>query len=245
MRRETGYALVEMFVAIVAVGLAITLATAGLDEQKRDKLKRRSVTQVRGIIQSLVTYGGVNTEWYPGVTAEGEVIDVSPTGVFQILLENNSFSGEYAISPMEDLAPWQPNQKVTADNLSYAILDVDISAGKTDRFREWRQTINTRAIAVSDRNTGAEDGYASVWTPHVDGEGWSGGIGRNDGSASHEASPILNNTKYGRGDANEHDHLFESQGGSDALMTFSKDEDGKEAPVAARAVPPEIAESNE
>jgi hypothetical protein len=245
MRHGTGYALVEICVVILAIATALTLTAAGLNEQRLNKLQLRSTTQVRGIVQSLVTYGGGNREWYPGVTTEGEVIDVSPTGVFKALLDNNSFSGKYAISPMENLEPWQPDQVLTTDNLSYAILDVDVSAGLTDRFREWRQTINSKAAVVSDRNTGAENGYASVWTPHVEGEGWSGGVGRNDGSASHELSPILDKTKYGHGDVNERDHLFESEGESDALMTFFKDKQGKEKIVAARPVPQDAEEQGE
>lgn len=234
MKRGTGYTLVEVCVVILAIGMAITLATAGLDEQKRNKLQLRNTTQVRGIIQSMVTHGSDNGEYYPGLDAQGKVIDVSTAGVFQIMLENNAFTGEYAISPVEDLKPWRAGRKATVDNLSYAILDVDISAGKTDRFKEWRQTINTQAVTISDRNTGAEDGYASVWTPHVQAKGWSGSVGRNDGSASFEMSPVLDDTKYGHGDLNEHDHLFESKGGSDALMTFFKDDEGKETPVPAR-----------
>ena len=245
MRPRTGYTLIEVCVVILTIGMALTLAVAGLDEQKLRKLQLRSTTQVRGFVQCLVTYGGGNREWYPGVTTEGEVVDVSTTGVFKALLESNAFSGEYAISPMEDLEPWRPDQELTTDNLSYAILDVDISAGKTERFSEWRQTINTQAAVVSDRNTGAEDGYASVWTAHVEGDGWSGGVGRNDGSASHEMSPVLDNTKYGRGDLNQQDHLFESEGGSDALMTFFKDEEGKEIPIAARPKPQDDGDPDE
>lgn len=235
-----------MLVVTLAVGAAMTLALAGLDEQRRNELELDSLTQLRGIHQQMVVFASGNKErWFPGVNENGEVIDVSASAVFQIMLDRNDFTGGYVISPMEQLEPGQKDQKVTTDNISYAILDVHGLAGRSNRLREWRDTINTRAAVLSDRNTGAEDGYASVWTPFADSDGWSGGVVWNDNHAAMESSPVLQDTKYSRGEANAEDHLFESDGESDALMTFYKDDEGEEQPVAARPVPPAATQPTE
>jgi type II secretory pathway pseudopilin PulG len=238
MRRETGYTLVEMSVVTLVIATAMSLALAGLDQQGLSERKAESLRRLRGIHQQMVVFASDNKEWFPGVNEKGEVIEASASGVVQIMLDGNYFMGKHVISPMEQLEPGQKGQEVTTDNISYAILDFHGLDKKSDRFREWRSTINSSAAVLSDRNTGAEDGYASVWTPFADAVGWSGGVVRNDNSAIMEATPVVLNTRYGRGKVNAEDHLFESEGESDALMTFHKDGEGKEQPVAARLVPP-------
>jgi len=240
--KRTGFRLTDAIAAMAVLFVAVPMLFAAMGQQRLAKLQMQNTTQVRGIVQCLVTYGGSNHEYYPGSDAKGNVIDVSPTGVYQALLDNNSFSSKYLISPIEDLKPWRPDDELTHDNFSFAILDVDPAQGNENRLREWRQTINTQAVVVSDRNTGAEEGYASIWTPHVEQDGWVGSLGRNDGSAQYVSSPVIDETLYGRSGKNEDDHLFESDSDGDALMTFFKDEDGREQPVAARAVPAEDAQ---
>ena len=237
MTRESGFTLIEAVIVLIVLGLAISLAFAGLDFNQVGELQLKSANNQRDIIQSMSTYASGNNNRFPGVMKSGEVVDVSASGVFQILFDENHITGRQVINPMEDVEPWQEEQKVTTDHLSYAILDIHLTEGRPNRLREWRPGTVTLAVVLSDRNTGAEDGYASVYTPFTGQEKWAGDAAWNDGHVSFEVSPIISDTKYGSAAFNDEDHLFESSGDSDAMMTFFKDEDGNETPIAARPVP--------
>ncbi len=237
MKRESGLTLIDSVVVLIVLSLAISLAAAGLDFNQVGDVQLRSAKNQRDIIQSMTTYASGNNNRFPGVMKSGEEIDISASGVFQILLNENHITGEQAINPMEDIEPWQKDQKVTTEHISYAILDIHIPEGRNNRLREWRPSSVPLAVVLSDRNTGTEDGYASVYTPFTGQEKWAGDAGRSDGHVSFEISPVVTVTKYGSAASNDDDHLFESNGDSDALMTFFKDEDGKEKPIAARPVP--------
>jgi hypothetical protein len=185
----------------------------------------KNATQIRGITQGLVTYGGGNKEYYPGLNSKGEVIDVSVEHRFWVLLDNNSFTGDYIISPFETKTAWTTGQ-VSSANYSYAMLQVDGEAGKKlepGRGDEWRQTINTQAVVLSDRNTGTDAGanIQSVQSPTPG--SWIGAVGRNDGSASFESTHLLD-TQYGKaGPVNIDDNLFEADGADDAYMIYTGD----------------------
>ena len=96
-----------------------------------------------------------------------------------------------------------------ASKISYATLDVTAAdpaapnATESAYKGEWRETINTRAIVLSDRMLGTptaapirDDPFAgggnngSVWTDAGGGR-WRGSLVRNDGSTSFEASPAF------------------------------------------------------
>ncbi|MEM1212558.1 MAG: hypothetical protein AAGI68_09705 [Planctomycetota bacterium] len=64
----------------------------------------------------------------------------------------------------------------------------------------------------------------------------------NDNRLEFVGSPVLEDTRYGDGEANAKDHLFERAGREDAWMTFDMDERLKEkqTPRDAGAVIPEI-----
>ena len=78
----------------------------------------QSNTQVRGIQQSMVTFGQSNKGWYPGVVGSTQKLvdgtDLDPPNEngnwiqtrFQILLRGDYFTGKYAISPSEAKQEW-------------------------------------------------------------------------------------------------------------------------------------------
>lgn len=237
MRREAGHTCIGAMVAVLAIATAVSLALAGIDKHRVRDMQVTSVTQLRGITQAMVAYAAGNRDYFPGLNADGEVVDVSACGVFQVLLDGNYFKGKYAVSPMEDLEPWQPGQHVATDQISFAILDIYGLKEHDGRRHEWRTTINSQAAILSDRNTRAEGGYASVWTPYSEKAGWLGGVAWGDARASFHTSPEMGETRYGVGGPNKDDHLFESDDTFDALMTFFKDEEGEEKIVEARPVP--------
>ena len=63
---------------------------------------------------------------------------------------------------------------------------------------EWKETINTQAVVLADRNTGADADrrISSVWTEENSGD-WRGGVTRNDSSTSTETEPVLPDLQYG------------------------------------------------
>ena len=83
------------------------------------------------------------------------------------------------------------------------------------RHAEWAQTLNSQAIVLSDRNTATQANPASI---HVDpGDPWAGSVLWNDNHVGFEQEDVFE-TKYGHGELNEADRLFEATGTEEALM---------------------------
>lgn len=185
----------------------------------------KNTTQVRGMTQSLMTYGGSNKGYYPGLNSKGEVIDVSVEHRFWVLLDGNYFSGDYAISPSEAKMAWTTGT-VSSANYSFAMLKLDGDVGKkltAGRGDEWRATGNPEAVVLSDRNAGS-DAHSHVQSIHTTSPGtWHGSVARNNGSASFE-NTHLQDTRYGKaGPLNIDDNLFEAAGADDAYMIYTGD----------------------
>ncbi len=229
--------------AVVAGSVILTvviLAFFLIALEGRDKYRRqmKQTTQVRGIVQGLYTYAGGNKEKMPGLNSRGYLVrDVDgahqalmPTtkhggtveGRFWIMLDANAFYGEYLISPSETKAAWTTGE-VSADNYSYALLNIHSDGGpiaddetrpdQVGRAREWKQSINTQAVLITDRarilggRIGNDyDKIYSIRTSEDSGR-WAGSVGRGDGSAAFENESALD-TKYGAGPTIEYDRLF-------------------------------------
>jgi len=169
---------------------------------------------------------GPNESFMP-TTKHGATVE----GRYWLMLNDNAFTGDYVISPSETKTAWT-TQEISTDNYSYALLNIDdgtqtytgtgtsSTAGiarpnQTGRAREWKQSINTQAILISDRarlpstasSTNSDfDKLYSVNTTQDD-EKWAGSVGRGDGSASFENQADLD-TKYGSSPTITSDRLF-------------------------------------
>lgn len=248
-RKTEGFTLIECTVAIGVLDVGGVLAASAVKLNGSTEKALTSQTQLRGIHQALVTYAQSNKRgghdgYFSGFGPDGRVIDASVEGRLQPLLEDNYFTGDYFISPIENLNPWEHNggrrvaaTRITTDQHSYAMLKVDESK---PRQREWSETLNTNAIVLSDRNTAGVDQPSSVWTEGQERDGWVGGITRNDNSTTFESDPVIEHTKYGNAPSNETDHLFkaDTQDGRDTLMTFHRDAAGQELPIPRRTTQP-------
>ncbi|WP_428388506.1 type II secretion system protein [Mucisphaera sp.] len=147
------------------------------------------------------------------------------------LLQGAFFTGEIAISPADTKQVWTEAlgtgtaavDDITDANYSYAMLrlqsDDDDAEGETaaaanlPKFgrvpNEWRDTYNTEAPVISDRNTGAN--HYSDSDPGVSGTGgqvqsihtteegdWRGSVGYNDNNVQFETNHVLR-TKWSNG----------------------------------------------
>lgn len=162
-------------VVLTVVILAIILVV--LSNNYNNRKRRPHVrSQVRGIVQGLVTYASGNKEKMPGLDSKGYLVrDVdgpnealmpvtkhggTVEGRFWIMLDANAFTGDYIISPYETKVAWTTGE-VSADNYSFSLLNIHSDSGplpdditrpdQVGRAREWRQSINTQAVLIVDR----------------------------------------------------------------------------------------------
>lgn len=161
---------------------------------------------------------------------------------FALMLESNFVPPEYIISPADEVnVPADPNQpnatnqtvymEASGDGtFSYAMLSIDLPypSGTSwnatggvwtpgPRGQEWRETVNTQAIVLSDRAisdngapgnvTAGNLAYHSLWT-EPGSEEWSGSALRNDGSVAFGTTVDDFQTRYGNFNAIQNDNLF-------------------------------------
>jgi len=178
--------------------------------------------RLRGIHQNLIVYAHGNNGYYPGFDSSGQEVDLTVEARFQVLLDNQFLTAEYVISPQEMLTPWTPGTALTSDNYSYAMLQV---AGSAARGEEWRDTINSHAPILTDRNIGpdAHANAQSIWAP-APGQ-WLGCVAWNDNHVTFEATHIMSETQYGSSPQWRNDNLFlngdAGPAGDDAYMIHS------------------------
>ena len=226
--RQNSFNIVHLAIALLCVMLIVAVILPMLGSVRGGgSRKMQNSTQLRGIHQGLVTYAHSNNQFFPGLNRQGENERITVEERFHILLEDDYFTPDYAISPSETerITEWQGwrddhAESVTPDNYSYAMLQIPKDGG---RRIEWSQTLNTHAIVLSDRNTGTKAEPSSI---HVEpGDSWSGSVLWNDNHVGFESEDIFE-TYYGEFDPGKHelnpdDRLFESPGMDDVLMVHN------------------------
>ena len=181
-----------------------------------------------------------------GSTQQGDFVQSR----YFILLTGDYFTPEYAISPSEtsNVTEYVESNTATntavvwntgtgAKNYSYAMLafartsntNMAVVAGSAPRAAEWKQTLNSQAIVVSDRNNGAGNTLAAARSIHTDEAGdWAGSVLWNDNHVGFENEAVFE-TKYANGGLNDGtgDELFRdgntggnSVTGANALMAI-------------------------
>ena len=159
---------------------------------------------------------------------DGDVVDGNtgddPAARYALMLDENLFSGEYAVSPSETKVAWtDTSDALTEANYSYAMLAIYDGAGFQQD--EWSETLNSEAIVLSDRNTAdtanaTGSDVSSIHTQKNNGD-WRGSVAYNDNHVNFETTNALD-ARYGATSTNTDDDLFVDDGtGSDAEMVWS------------------------
>ncbi|MEM6507573.1 MAG: prepilin-type N-terminal cleavage/methylation domain-containing protein [Planctomycetota bacterium] len=167
-----------------------------------------------------------------GTSGRGDTVEAR----FWQLLTGDFFTPEYAISPSETEAvtefvfdddpsddPVQHAETAANNdtNYSYAMLMIEaegnaapgvgVDPNYAARFAEWKETLNSQAIVVSDRNLGSSGDPDDSQSIHGDVEGdWSGSVLWNDNHVGFENQQEFE-TKFANGLLNDGDgdNLFE------------------------------------
>jgi predicted Zn finger-like uncharacterized protein len=232
---------VGLLISVIFV-LLLAIMLPALGVARTTARKMTNSTQQRGIHQGMVTFAQGNKTptgdgFYPGLDRNGNTLTDPLTGVYTAnpdgrdpayryaLMLGMYFTPDYMISPMDGgtkTPAW--GGQLTSANYSYAMLDISESA--RGRRGEWKETINSSAVVLSDRNTGSPNAPSSIWSG-TPGE-WEGTVTMNDGSATWLTyfdmttglpAPIVQNTRYADGPINTTDDLFKDEtNGDDALM---------------------------
>ncbi|MEQ9460610.1 MAG: hypothetical protein RIG82_06645 [Phycisphaeraceae bacterium] len=132
-----------------------------------------------------------------------------PATRLALLVQGGQISRELLISPADAHTTWPENDEtlsnITTENYSYAMLRLqqnqdagdaaDPESLKDQAFgdlpNEWRDTINTEAAVLSDRNLGP-DADAGAHSLHSnDDSQWHGSVGWNDNHVTFESTHVL------------------------------------------------------
>jgi hypothetical protein len=218
---QKSFNIVGLVVALLLVMVIAAILIPAIDASRHRETRIVRSSQLRGIHQGLVTHANSNQTYFVGLNPDGTTNDTTVEYRFQTLIEEDYFTPEYVISPAETEAmmAWEDQEKpITKDNYSYAMLQIpETDSGRRD---EWKQTINSQAIVVSDRNTGSIYRPRSVHYEPGD-KFWSGSVLWNDNHVEFKESGSIFETKYGSGKANLSDGLFLAETPDDALLIHS------------------------
>ncbi|MEM9915117.1 MAG: hypothetical protein AAF911_09155 [Planctomycetota bacterium] len=241
-------AVVLIVSALVAVMLPMLGSRGGGSRMMMNNVQLRGIHQGFVTFAQSNKIGG-SDGYFPGLDGSGQVVPDGPSTFYSgdgthpaarlvMLLNGNYFTPEYMINPadiqaqeVEFMGPASEYERLDNSHFSYAMLGLaealakddegNFAAGDDTRAVEWRETLNTSAIVMSDRaiGTGRAD-LSSVWTDAGSGD-WRGGVVHNDNSTMFETTAEFEQTKYGNALANAFDHIFEdAPAESDALMVF-------------------------
>jgi prepilin-type N-terminal cleavage/methylation domain-containing protein len=241
VRARRGFTLIELLVVISIIALLIAILLPALGAARQSARKMQNSTQLRGIHQALVVFAQSNKNWYPGIASDGTTMTVAEvndtgtftgrggtsngrnsSGIFAVALNQDVFTPEYLINPIDgEATPVSETTDTDLDfegggdphNFSYANLYWQENATgpqESGRVAEWKESFNSQAIVLSDRLIGSGATKSSLWTELGSGK-WEGTITNNDNSTNFENTDEGYTTQYGNATV-EDDSLFVTDG---------------------------------
>ncbi len=238
---------------VTAVAGILYFLTPSLSNDRRPATYFRNSSQMRGIHQSMVIFAQDNNTYLPGLDNIGVPLasnfllfsrtygnTLSGTAMstrYYILLNGSYIMGDLLINPNESLSKWSNSTSFPATGqFSYSLLRIGDSSNATTfgnqyhRAAEWRDSANSQAILISDRNTASaptSDKVRSVWsTSPGTAADWKGTVLWGDNhteflSATNARLATLSlTTKYGS-TINSDDFLFSSDASPGKSATAS------------------------
>ncbi len=233
------FKLITIIVGCILLFLLIaSLILAALGSVRRSVRDGKLSAQVRGIVQGMATYAGDHNERFPGTDSKGFLLrdvdgdsaDWMPLtkhggtieGRFWLMLNNNNFSGDYIISNAETKTTWTTGE-VSSAHYSYAMLNIHsdgnalasdvVQPDQSARAREWKATVDARAVLLSDRARipGGKigDNYDKIYSIYTSEEEqvWAGNVAFGDGSAGFITDTLVD-TYWTNGPGVKADRLF-------------------------------------
>lgn len=235
MQRRKGFTLIELLVVISIIALLIGILLPALGAARRQANKMKNSTQIRSIIQAMITFSAGNKDVLPGLSkrvgvVQGDNINVSDSTVFgsdgddaglsvegryQILLGTGVVSGEILLSPGDSKdEKWDGETAVADENYSYSMLEIALGGGRRKVWNGGVMGSSTPLMSdpVTEPNSpsGSEEDYKSYWSSSA--EQWIGSVGYADAHAAFEDGPLIPDTRYSAatcdGASNDGDDLF-------------------------------------
>ncbi len=233
LRRSRAFSISDLTVLLAIVGLLATLAltSCGLTAARRNANMMKNSTQVRSILQTMLTFANSNRGVLPGMRqvqseppefAEPPAADIELSeqgghaveSRYALLLKDNYFEGDVLISPVDGGKQAWTAGLVTTANYSYAMLQIDEPGA---RQRAWTglalgATTPFMCDRLSAGNPGEPQTYQSIWSTRA-GE-WQGTIGFADVHTEFVSSPTAPS-------GTSEDDIFSRDGPDDADMVYS------------------------
>ncbi len=274
MKIRNGFTLIELLVVISIIALLIGILLPTLGTARQTARQMGSNTQLRGIHQANVVFAqgnktGGGDGWFAGLSPSGDIAEEPPATAtytvagpraltmprhrYALLLEDNAFTPEYIISPVDEDAVEATGGDVVAINFSYCMSSLGNNTGSdgyasvvnpfdpqsTGRILGWGETLSASEPVLSDINTGQGlNTVSSFWTEEDSGQ-WEGGVVMNDNSVSFSSSHLVENTRFSNFVTIPEDNLFfdgdlDADGnnarpdGKNALLVFGQGVEGRD-----------------
>ncbi len=221
-----------MLVVIGILALLVGLVLPMLAASRQRARQMAGTVNARSIEMGMLTFAQNNGGWYPGRDSHGAITSAMVEKRYRMLLEGRHVMAETLISPADPVprSTWSGGD-VHRSQYSFALpVILSLQGIGSERADEFRDTLNSRAVAVTDRaivNGESGSGGLAIRSIHTapapDTSDWAGSVVWNDGHGTFAGSPRIA-TRYGSWQ-NDHDHLFASPGETvlNNVIPFSTD----------------------
>jgi type II secretory pathway pseudopilin PulG len=188
----------------VALGLVVPLLIGimllpALSAARNAARKAQNENNLRIAATSLITFGNDQGAYpsddMPDVNPAQEDFGPEARARTTALIVNDYFTPEVLINPTDARTAYQgpvssfgPQNWLDNQHISYDMLALEGSGSRPDKVDyehpAWKQTLNSQAVLLVDRNTNPGGPAASVWNNQPG--GWKGTMVWGDGHASYE-----------------------------------------------------------